>query len=177
MTPFENFSNVGVQLPLPMSNPDRPTVSSASVFATDYDSIINNGTEIVHVRDKRLASALMAVGIRLRKDPAYVQIKKKSGQRVTIFNFLPRDDEGVFNTIELIKAWGQDLAFIEANPLHPFTFAMCALRNYQDTLDHLTNDTPYVEFVGRKNGRKATTLVKEGSRKHKEALRRGLTQA
>jgi hypothetical protein len=79
-------------------------------------------------------------------------------------------------TAELIKAWGQDLDFIKANPLHPFTFAMCAIRNYQQILEHLKNDTPFVQFKGHQDGREVHLLVKEGSPKHEAAKRKGLQQ-
>lgn len=133
---------------------------------------ITNGTQIVQVKDKRLAAALIAVGIPLRKDPPYIQVRKKDGKRITIFHFEPYDPAREFKTTELIKAWSQDLEWIENNTLHPFTFAMVALRNYQDVLEHLKNDTPYVAFEGYKNGRKAVTLVKEGSKKHAAAAKR-----
>jgi len=68
------------------------------------------------------------------------------------------------------------LAFIEANPLHPFTFCMCQARNYGDILEHLANDTPYVQFVTTRDGKAAFLIVKEGSKKHQEAINRGLKQ-
>jgi len=145
-----------------------------SVFSENYDTELGKGVAIVQVRDKRLAACLIAVGIRLRKDPPYVQVRLANGEYNTTFNFLPADDAGVLKTLDMIKAWGQDLSFIAANPMHPFTFAMCAIRNYQDVLDHLRNDTPYVAFRTKVDGKRATILVKENSRKHKAATDRGL---
>lgn len=145
-----------------------------SVFSEDYDSVIQPKTAIYQVKDKRLAACLLAVGIRLRKDPPYLQVKTPDGAILTTFNFLPSCDEGLLKTGDLIKAWSRDLDFIKENPLHPFTFAMCAIRNYQDILEHLRNDVPYVAFSVVAEGKRATLLVKEGSRKHKAAEQRGM---
>lgn len=147
-----------------------------SIFDSDYGSELQQGQAVVCVRDKRLAACLIAVGIQLRKDPPYVQISRKDGTIQTTFNFYPSDDEGVLQTTDMVGAWGQDLDFIKENPMHPFTFAMCAIRNYQDILDHLKRDTPYVAFRTKQNGRSATVMVKKGSRKHKAAENRGLKQ-
>jgi len=146
------------------------------IFSPDYDSVIDSGTEVVHVRDKKLAACLLAVGIRLRKDPPYVYTRTKNGKEAVIFNFLPQDDEGELRTAEMIKAWNQDVKFIEENPFHPFTFAMCALRNYRDIIDHLQRDTPYLAFSTQRKGEPATLLVKPGSKRHKAALQRGYKQ-
>lgn len=145
-----------------------------SVFSEDYDSVIHPKTAIYQVKDKRLAACLLAVGIRLRKDPPYLQVKTPDGVIHTTFNFLPSCDEGLLKTGDLIKAWSRDLDYISENPMHPFTFAMCAIRNYQDILEHLKNDVPYVAFSATADGKKATLLVKEGSRKHKAAEDRGM---
>jgi hypothetical protein len=128
------------------------------------------------VSDKRLAAALIAVGCHLRKDPPYVMVEYADGSRRTTFNFLPTDADGVLRTEDLIKAWGEDLTFLDANPHHPFTFAMCALRNYQQILEHLTKDVPYVQFHAKYQGRQAILMVKKGSRKEEAARKRGLQQ-
>ena len=156
---------------------DRYTMSSeASVFHPDYDSTVGKGTAVVQVADKTLAACLLAVGIRLRKDPPYLSVRKSDGKVTTVFNFLPSCDEGKLKTTEMIAAWKKDLQFIKDFPMHPFTFAMCAIRNYQDILEHVSHDTPFVAFKARSNGKPATLLVKEGSKKHEAAVKRGLVR-
>ena len=152
------------------------SVPLPSNYAPDYGSELKAGTEICFVSDTRLAAALVSVGVPLRKDPPYVQVKRANGALQTVFHFYPTDEQGQLKTVELIKAWSQDIRFIEANPLHPFTFAMCALRNYQQILEHLATDKPWVQFEGKQDGKKVTLLVKEGSPKHKAATSKGLKQ-
>jgi len=154
----------------------QSTTTNPQPLPDTYGDTLEPGTEVIFVGDKRLAAALIAVGVHLRKDPPYVQVIRPDGSTQTIFHFLPLDSDGVLNTTELIKAWGQDLDFIQANPLHPFTFAMCALRNYQSILEHLQNDVPWVQFEGMKDGKKVNLLVKKGSRKEEAARKRGLRQ-
>ena len=143
------------------------------IFEPDYDSVIQEGTEIVHVTDKKLAACLLAVGIRLRKDPPYLMVERADGTKKVTFNFLPRDDEGELTTAAMIRAWKQDMKFIEANPYHPFTFAMCAIRNYRDILEHLSKDTPFHAFKASRKGKPATFLAKPGSDRYKAAMQRG----
>ncbi len=147
-----------------------------SIFPEDYGDELQNQQIIVYVRDKRLASCLIAVGIPLRKDPPYIKKRKKNGSIDTIFHFYPADNKGHLKTNELIKAWSQDLEFIKNNPLHPFTFAMCAIRNYQCILEHLKNQVPYVVYGTEGGGRMSATMVKEGSRKHEACKKRGMKQ-
>lgn len=151
-------------------------IPPGTALPPNYGEVIAPGTEIVFVSDKRLAACLIAVGVPLRKDPPYLQVKRPDGSIQTVFHFLPLDAQGQLKTAELVKAWSQDLAFIEANPMHPFTFAMCAIRNYQQILEHLAKDKPWVQFKGHKDGKEVHLLVKEGSPKHQAALKKGLTQ-
>jgi len=147
-----------------------------SIFPPNYDSEVTRGTAIVNVSDKRLAACLIAVGIRLRKDPPYTRVRRLDGSIHTTFHFLPACDEGELKTADMVRAWGQDLDFIDKNPLHPFTFAMCAIRNYQQILEHMKKAKPYVAFRVKRNGKPATLLVKEGSKKYEAAKKRGYRQ-
>lgn len=134
---------------------------------------VTNGTAVVHIRNLDLASCLTAVGVALRKDPPYTHVRLANGEDQFTFNFESRDSDGQFTTMELAEAFRQDMRFIDENPVHPFTFAMCALKNQRNLKRWMKNSTPYVGFKWRGG---AVLYVIKGSRKHKNAIAKGLTQ-
>lgn len=147
-----------------------------SVFDIQSDSI-ESGTQIIHVRDYKLAAAMMAVGIPLRRDPPFTHVEKKDGTRIITYNFFPATEEGDITASECVEAWKRDLDFIQENPEHPFTFAMCAIKNVDSFYEHKEQHTPYVGFkVRHKEIGDAVLLVKKGSRKHQAAIKRKLKQ-
>lgn len=129
------------------------------------------GTVVYPVQNVDLASCLIAVGIPLRNDPPYVYGKQENGDEVLVCMFHPHNEAKDLHTEELIAAFSQDMKFIEANPTHPFTFAMCSIKNRASILDHIKNDTPQIGFRGRGKG---TLLVKEGSEKYHRCLAKGM---
>ena len=125
---------------------------------------VTNGVAVVHVRNLDLAVCLLSVGVSLRKDPPYTHVKLKSGDINWTFNFNPEDDDGQFKTMDLIAGFKEDMKFIEENKVHPFTFAMCALKNLASFKRHMSKDIPYVAFKAQGT---AVLYVKEGSKKHR----------
>jgi len=148
------------------------------LYDPDRDKL-KAGDTVVHVRDTKLAAALIAVGIPLRHDPPYTHIERADGQEVWTFCFYPSDQDGEVTTAECIDAWHRDLDFIAEYPLHPFSFAMAAVKNL-DRLHHHMHEVdpePQVAFrVPTEGGKSGTMLLKKNSKKYKAAVRRGFKQ-
>lgn len=139
-----------------------------------YGESLQKGTTVVQVTDLKLAACLVAVGIALRKDPPYIY-RRVAGEEVVCFNFFPTCNDGVLLTTDLVQAWKQDMVFIQANPMHPFTFAMCALKNLAQIQDHIRNQSPFITY--RKDGpTPVTMLVKRGSKREEKAKQMGFTE-
>jgi len=159
-----------------MSNQER-------LFEPDEE--VQKGTAICHVRNTILASGLLAMGIPLRDDPPFTHIKDKSGKEVFTYNFHPSDPEGKFNTSELIGWWRRDLDFIAseerkeaADPtyiIHPWARVLTALKNYEELLEGQKQNVPWIPFGYMSGHGPMQLLVKEGTRKHRAAIKRGLT--
>tara|TARA_R110000803_G_scaffold39351_1_gene84938 strand:- start:315 stop:782 length:468 start_codon:yes stop_codon:yes gene_type:complete len=136
---------------------------------------ISAGDTVVSIRNTQLACAMLAVGIPLRQDPPYSHIKRADGTDIWTFNFFPTDQQGEVTAHECIDAWSKDLDFMTEFPLHPFSFAMAAVKNMASFHEHMTEIDPLAQIpytVPAENGQ-ATLLVKEGTAKHKAAERRG----
>lgn len=134
---------------------------------------VTQGSRIIHVRNLDLAVCLLSVGIPLRKDPPYTYYKNKDGFKQITFNFEDSDPDKQLNTLTLVQAFSEDMKWTEENPVHPFTFAMWAVKNLYSFKDHFKKDTPYVCF---KAGGDTRMWVKEGSKKHKMCKLKGMTQ-
>jgi hypothetical protein len=134
---------------------------------------VTNGTAVVHVRNLDLAVCLLSVGVALREDPPYTHHKLKNGEHQWTFNFEPQDSDKQWKTMDFVAAFNEDMKFINANPLHPFTFAMCALKNKQQLRAWMSRSTPYVSFKAPGG---ATLFVLEGSKKHRNAVAKGMVQ-
>lgn len=135
---------------------------------------LSRGTMVHRVTDFDLAVCLFSLGVPLRKDPPYTHAKLKNDKEKWVFNFEGETRDGKDQTSDLIKAYNEDMKFIEANPEHPMTFAMSALKNRQKFLDHMLRSKPYVAF--RAPGGKASILVIEGSRRYKNCIRKGMVR-
>jgi hypothetical protein len=138
------------------------------------ESKIERGSYIHHVRNLELAACLVSVGIKLRKDPPYTHVKLTDGTDQWTFHFEERDTEGHLKTAEMIKAFSQDMEWIEKHPVHPMTFAMCAIKNLASFKEHMLRSVGFVGFKAP-NG-EATLYVKDGSRKHKNCIAKGMIQ-
>lgn len=137
-------------------------------------------TMVIQVTDERLAVCLFSVGIPLREDPPYVSVDMgppgKPNIR-TVYHFEPATPDGKTKTSDLVRAWSKDLEFIEKNPLHPFTIAMCVMKNMREFREHhQERGKPMVAFRAQVDGKWMNQLVVRGSRKHQAALKRGLKQ-
>lgn len=134
---------------------------------------VQQGTAVIHVRNLDLAVCLLSVGVLLRKDPPYTHLKLRNGEHQWVFNFNPTDSDGQFKTMDLVKSFSEDMKFISEKPNHPLTFAMCAVKNRASFKEHMAKDVPFVAFKGRGP---AILYVKEGSKKHKNCIAKGMTQ-
>ena len=138
---------------------------------------IKEGSSIIFVKDRELAAALIAVGIPPRKDPGYTHVKRADGSEQWTFHFYHATEDGQITTYECIEGWKGDIAWIQANPMHPFAFAMAAIKNLNKLRDLAKQDIPFVAFrVAGSEGGTATLLVKEGGKKHQAAIKKGLKQ-
>jgi len=130
---------------------------------------------VIHVTNIDLAICLISVGIPLRDDPPFTHIRLLNGEERFIFNFHSASEDGTENTGKLIQAFREDAKFISENPTHPFTFAMCALKNRERFREVLSKSKPWVAFRNSRGG-KANLLVVEGSRKHQQCIRKGMVR-
>ena len=155
-----------------------------SLFTKEDKTGIQRGMMIYHVKDHGLAVCLYSCGIDLRKDPPYVSVdvgKPGKPNIITTYNFMPSDETGQLQTADCIKAWTKDIDFLEKlqdlpadDPLHLFGVAMATWKNSLKFREHHQNDTPFVAYATRKNGKAAHLLVKRGSRRDQLAQKRGL---
>ena len=145
---------------------------------TTGEAPIGTGTTVVVVRDELLAAAMIAVGIRLRKDPPYTHVRLNDGREQWSFSFHLADDEGRITAKECIEAWQKDLKWIKANPMHPFAFAMTAVKNYAHIREHQRNSTPYHVYAmpSEDGGEPPKLFVKAGSKKEKLAIAQNYQQ-
>lgn len=132
------------------------------------------GSNVVQVRDLNLAIALQSVGCLLYLDKPFVYRKSKEGLEVWVFNFLPFSGDGIFKTEELVKAYSEDMKWIQQNPNHPFTYVMCALKNMVTFKELTAKQKPMVSFRAGKG--KAVLHVQEGSKKYDRCIGKGMTQ-
>ena len=134
---------------------------------------INQGSQIIHVKNIDLAACLLAVGVLLRKDPPYIHREWADGKEEVIFNFEAQTSDGMWATADLVKYFKEDMKFIQENPEHPFAFAMCAIKNGYSFRDHFKTHKPYVGF--KLSGGQIMYVIKD-SKKYKNCVRKGLTQ-
>ncbi len=141
--------------------------------AVPENKIVRGGS-ITLVKNVDLASCLVAIGIPLREDPPYTYKELANGEQVWSFHFEEQDVDGQIKTSDMIKAFRNKEKFIEENPRHVMTFAMCALINRKDILDHMKKhkDKP---LLGFKKG-KSTLWATKGSLKHAKYVKLGLKQ-
>jgi len=136
---------------------------------------IEKGTTIIYVRNTQLAACLGAVGIPFRLDPPYTIREKEDGERITTWNFEPQSADGTLNTLELVKVWPEHVKFAEEHPLHPFTFAMIALKNYRQMVDHCINQKPFISYKSM-TGEHIVWVIKD-SKKDEECKELGLERS
>jgi NADH dehydrogenase/NADH:ubiquinone oxidoreductase subunit G len=132
---------------------------------------IKNRTLIHKVTDLDLASALLAVGVPLRKDPPYTAARMLNGHIAWVFNFEARTSDGKHETAKLIEAYVKDAEYIVANPEGLYTGAICALKNRSRLLEHMRKVKPWVGFQSPKG--QSVILCIEGSKKHANYVARG----
>lgn len=132
------------------------------------------GAFIHSVRNLDLAVCLAAVGVPLRQDPPYTYRVFGDGTKEVTYNFDTRTigQPPNFNTADLIKAFTEADDFIAKNPMHPFTFALAAVRNRQVFLEHIKNDTPFIGLYDE-NDSGRTVYVKLDSNRHRSLLDQG----
>lgn len=88
------------------------------------ESEITEGTQIIFIQNTELAAALIAVGIELRKDPPYTYKLSPKGAKIVTWNFEAYSADGNLSTIDLVKAWKNDIEWLALNGHHPFAPAM-----------------------------------------------------
>ena len=135
---------------------------------------LEKGSVVYQVQNVDLACCLLSLGVPLREDPPYTHAEMADGRKILVWNFQNQNVEGDLATADLVKAFSQDMKFVDENPDHPFTFAMCALKNRQKLMDHIKDSTPWVAFKGRGRG---LLLVKKGSKKEARCIAKGMKRA
>jgi hypothetical protein len=149
-------------------------MESTGDITQDGAGDVRQGSLIVYVRNTQLAACLVAIGVRLRKDPPYTKKEMGNGDVVTTWNFEAKTPDGGINTLDMLKAWKDDVAFGEKNPTHPFTFAMHAVKNYRQMVEHVHNQQPWVAYVSE-TGMHTIWVIKD-SAKARECVALGLSR-
>lgn len=90
----------------------------------------------------KLAAALTAVGIPLRKNNPVKIITGDSGEKRCFF-FAPVSPCGMYKTHELIRAWN-DPEWHLKNPEHPFAYVKVAFDNFERLRDYIKQGVPTV---------------------------------
>lgn len=94
----------------------------------------------LETHNTKLAAALCAVGIPLRKEtPVRLMTGIKGGDSHCFF-FQPQSPCGNYRTVELIQAWS-DPAWHRAHPEHPFAYLKVAFDNQERLNDYIRNGT------------------------------------
>lgn len=132
------------------------------------------GSRIYYVKNLDLAVCLLSLGIRLRDDPPLTHVRYPDGFDEVTFNFDTESEDGSIQTADMIKAFSNDMQFIEKNPEHPMSYAMSAIKNRVSLLDVIKNSVPYIAFSSTPNG--PPIYVKEGTAKHKNCIAKGMIQ-
>lgn len=78
------------------------------------------------------------------------------------------------NTQELIKAFSEDMKWIHQNPEHPFTFAMCAVKNMDWLKSNMVRSVPIVSYKSPSGS--AVLFIKEGGKKEKNCIKKGMVR-
>jgi hypothetical protein len=93
----------------------------------------------------KLAAALTAVGIPLKKEkPVQIITGAKGPDRVAFF-FEPISPCGLYKTKELMLAWDDERWHVR-NPEHPFAYLKVAFQNMERLTDYCRKGTP-IAFV------------------------------
>ena len=137
---------------------------------------LKKGDSIHQVRNPELAAALVAVGVPLFEEPPYTHVLTKAGKDIWTFLFRDSNPEGTIKTAECILAWTREADFLLENPDHPFAYALAAVRNLREFDRHMAEVDPLPRYLYRvplEDGRTATIMVKEGTKKQKYFEKRG----
>jgi hypothetical protein len=140
------------------------------------DTPLEQGDTVVVVRDSLLAAAMIAAGIELRHDPAYLFVKLENGHEQWSFNFKPCDKDNDVQAKDCIEGWKEYLNWVKHNPTHPFAFAMCAVRNYIAIREHQQTARPFHAYrmPPEEEGQEPPTLlVMANSEKERLAIEKG----
>ena len=147
----------------------------AEIGDGDNEPQTQEGDVIWRVANTELAVCLLSVGIPLRTDlNSYVHTKLKDGTDQWIFLFGAEDRDGVLKTGDLIHGFTEDMKWIKEHPDNPFTYAMCAVKNLYAFKQHMRRDVPFVGF--RSPAGKSVMWVKDGSRKYRNCVTKGMVQ-
>ena len=157
-----------------MSEGDESQGNIIDISPKEEEEESISGARVIPVKNLELAVCLVSVGVPLRKDPPYTHFKLANGQEEWTFMFEESTSDGVFATVDLIKAFSEDMKWVEEHPEHPFTFAMAAVKNLNTFKAHISRSVPYVAFQAQQG--KATLYVKEGGRKYERCLQKGMIQ-
>jgi hypothetical protein len=160
--------------PLSGPKPEGDALPQPVLSVQKRKTEIAKGTVIYHVKNLDLAVCLLSIGIPMRKDPPYTHVRLTDGTSDWTFHFGHQDGQGQLKTGDMIKAFAMDMEWIHKNPMHPMTFAMCAVKNLDSFKAHMARDVPYVGF--KSPGGIAVLYVKEGSQKHKNCVSKGMVR-
>lgn len=131
-------------------------------------------SSFIRVANLELAVCLLSVGVPLYKHKSHNHVRLKDGKEKWLFNFQECSEDGSMNTQELIKAFSEDMKWIHQNPEHPFTFAMCAVKNMDWLKANMVRSVPIVSYKSPSGS--AVLFIKEGGKKEKNCIKKGMVR-
>ena len=167
----------------PIMSEHENKITGEPLFDPDNDEIVK-GTAICHVRNTLLTAGLIAMGVPLRNDPAMEHVKMANGKEVFTYNFFPSTVDGRYSTSDLIQKWKRSVEFIAdeerrelADPsyqIHPWARVITGLQNYRDLLEGQAINVPFIPFGYMSQQGPVQLMYREGTAKHKHAIKKGL---
>ena len=127
---------------------------------------------VIQVRDELFASALSSIGVPFA-DPErpFTTVEYGDGTRVTTWVFKDCTADGLMKVMPLLVAQKDPALWIENNPEHPLTFALCGAMNAKRFHEAAITMQPLVGFKMR-NGN--VLYLYRDSRKAKHLLANGV---
>ena len=161
------------------SRNEDPMISTQQMVKIEHGAFLEpnetTGT-LLESSNSMLAAALLRLGIRLHpdhgireyremvKDPVTKKVREK---RTVTWTFLARSDDNKHDTLELVRAWG-DERWLASHPTHLLTEFHELFRIYRRMIDHVKTSVPLA--MVRKNGRIALIPMDADNEERKALL-------
>ena len=132
---------------------------------------MKSGDSFYFTSDFVLASALIAVGVKLLEGSEYFHTLKGGVEKV-VWHFAERSETTEILTADALK-WYKDKRWLEKHPTHVFTVAVHAAENFETLTGWISESIPYAIFS---LGRNRELYAKLGTKDYTAAVESGARQ-